>query len=98
MQMPIIMTMRTRTMYPICWIETMILWILRKPRWQSQVKMLENERTKSDKHNVNPWRIPKYAPDELIGKSFLMKTEDGQEVGATVVSKLNNRDAQNHQN
>src|SRR6476620_974433 len=41
---------------------------------------LESERAKSDKHNVNPWRMPKYAPDELIGKSFLMKTEDGQEV------------------
>src|SRR6478672_6704720 len=26
MQMPIIITMRTRTMYPICWIETIFAW------------------------------------------------------------------------
>ena len=49
--------------------------------------------------NINPWRkLPKYAPDELIGKSFLLKQDDGQEVRATVTKKLNTVDAQNHQN
>jgi hypothetical protein len=51
--------------------------------------------------NINPWligKLPKYAPDQLIGKSFLIKTGDGQEVRATVSRKLDTLDAQNHQN
>ena len=42
--------------------------------------------------------LPRFAPDDLIGKTFLKDIENGQMIRAEVVKKINDLDAQNHQN
>ena len=43
-------------------------------------------------------RLPKFAPDELLGLTFLHDTEDGQKVRAEVVKRINDIDSENHKN
>ena len=43
-------------------------------------------------------KLPKFSPDELIGLTFVHETEDDQKVRATIVRKVLDRDAANHQN
>jgi hypothetical protein len=41
--------------------------------------------------------LPKIAPEDLMGVTFLRQTEDGQRVRAKIVRKINDDDAANHQ-
>jgi hypothetical protein len=41
--------------------------------------------------------LPKFAPNELIGLTFLHDTGDGQRVRATITKKILDRDAENHE-
>jgi hypothetical protein len=43
-------------------------------------------------------KLPKFSPDELLGITFLRDTDNGQTFRAKVVSKIKDRDAENHQN
>ena len=42
-------------------------------------------------------KLPTFSPSELIGKSFLYDTDDGQKVRAEVVRKVMNREAEDHE-
>jgi hypothetical protein len=48
--------------------------------------------------NPTESRIPKFSPAELLGLSFLKQQEDGTMIRAKVTKKINDLDAQNHQN
>ena len=43
-------------------------------------------------------KLPRFTIDELMGRTFLLPTEDGQRLRAEIVHKINDLDAQNHQN
>jgi hypothetical protein len=43
-------------------------------------------------------KLPKLSPDKLLGITFLRDTDDGQTLRANVVSKIKDRDEENHQN
>ena len=42
--------------------------------------------------------LPKLAPEELTGLTFIRETEDGQKLRAKIVRKIKDDDAANHQN
>ena len=44
-----------------------------------------------------PVRLPRFSPDELIGRTFLYEVDD-QRIRAKVIKKILDRDAENHQN
>ena len=48
-----------------------------------------------DPNNVN---LPKFAPDELVGRTFLHDTGNGERVRAEIVKKIEDLDAENHKN
>ena len=51
-------------------------------------------------YDVDPSEVelPKFAPDELIGLTFLRDTPDGQRVRAQVLQKVNDFESPNHKN
>ena len=49
-----------------------------------------------DRYDV-PLKLPRFAPEELLGLTYLHDTGDGQLVRATVTKKLLDRDAENHE-
>ena len=53
----------------------------------------------SDKMGVDPsiLQLPKFSPEELLGRTFVRETEDGEKVSARVTRKIIDRDAQDHQ-
>jgi len=48
-------------------------------------------------HYDVPVRLPKFSPEELLGLTFLHELDDGQRVRATIVKKILDRDAENHE-
>ena len=42
--------------------------------------------------------LPKFSPDELMERTFLFTTEDGQRIRSSIVKKIEDQDSQNHQN
>ena len=42
-------------------------------------------------------QLPTFSPDELIGRTFIMEGEDGQNIKAQVTRKIMDREAQDHQ-
>ncbi len=54
----------------------------------------------SDAMGVDPSMIelPKFAPEELLGLTFLRETDNGERIRAKVTRKILDRDAENHQN
>ena len=42
--------------------------------------------------------LPSFLPHELLGKTFLYTTQNGEQVKAQVINKINNLDAADHQN
>ena len=42
--------------------------------------------------------LPRFAPDELIGLTFLRDTPDGQRVRAQLLQKVNDFESLNHKN
>ena len=54
----------------------------------------------SDAMNVDPesMKLPSFAPEELVGLTYLRDQEDGSRIRAKVVRKILDRDAENHQN
>jgi Reverse transcriptase (RNA-dependent DNA polymerase) len=43
-------------------------------------------------------KLPKFSPEELIGRTFIRDMDDGQKYRARVVQKILDKDAENHQN
>jgi uncharacterized small protein (DUF1192 family) len=43
-------------------------------------------------------KLPRLSVEELMGRTFLLDREDGQRLRAEIVRKINDQDAQNHQN
>jgi hypothetical protein len=43
-------------------------------------------------------KLPRFSPDELLGKTFVRTLDDGQSYRATVVRKIQDHDAENHAN
>ena len=43
-------------------------------------------------------KLPRFTIEELMGRTFLYPKEDGQRLRAEIVRKINDQDAQNHQN
>jgi hypothetical protein len=41
-------------------------------------------------------KLPRFSPNELLGKCFLRTLDDGKSYCATVVLKIHNHDAENH--
>ena len=41
--------------------------------------------------------LPKFSPEELTGLTFIRQMDDGQKYRATIVKKINDMDAQNHE-
>jgi hypothetical protein len=50
--------------------------------------------------DINPsdLKLPRFSPDELIGKLFVRDLEDGKSYRARVVRKIMDQDAENHKN
>ena len=42
--------------------------------------------------------LPKFAPEELLGLTFLHETDSGERIRAKITRKIMDRDAENHQN
>jgi hypothetical protein len=40
--------------------------------------------------------MPRFSPDELIGKTFVLTLDDGNSYRATVLHKIQDLDAENH--
>ncbi len=49
-----------------------------------------------DRYDV-PLKLPRFSPEELIGRTFLYETGDDQTVRATITKKILDKDADNHQ-
>ena len=45
-----------------------------------------------------PMKLPTLSPDELMERTFLYRTEDGQRLRSEVIKKIEDQDAKNHQN
>ena len=43
-------------------------------------------------------KLPKFSPEELLGRTFLHDTADGERVRAEIVRKIEDKDAENHKN
>jgi hypothetical protein len=43
-------------------------------------------------------KLPRFSPDELLGKTFVRTLDDGQSYRATVVRNIQDHDAENHDN
>ena len=54
----------------------------------------------SDTLGVDPsaLELPKFAPEELLGLTFLRETDSGEKIRAKVTRQIMDRDADNHQN
>ena len=54
----------------------------------------------NDTLHVDPsvLELPCFAPEELLGLTYLHETEDGDKVRAKVIRQIRDRDAENHQN
>jgi hypothetical protein len=50
--------------------------------------------------DINPsdLKMPRFSPDELIGKTFVRTLEDGNNYKATVLRKIQDHEAENHTN
>ena len=50
--------------------------------------------------DINPsdLKLPRFSPDELIGKLFVRELEDGKSYRARIVRKIMDHDAENHKN
>jgi hypothetical protein len=47
-------------------------------------------------HETSSLRLPKFSPEELIGKTFTRTMDDGKSYHATVIQKIHDNDAANH--
>ena len=43
-------------------------------------------------------KLPMFSPEELLGRTFLLNTPDGQRVRAEVMKRINDMDSENHKN
>ena len=50
--------------------------------------------------DINPsdLKLPRFSPEELLGKTFLRQLDDGKSYRAKVIRKMLDQDAENHQN
>ena len=50
--------------------------------------------------DINPsdLKLPRFSPEELLGKTFLRQLDDGKSYRAKVIRKILDQDAENHQN
>jgi hypothetical protein len=50
--------------------------------------------------DINPsdFKMPQFSTDELLGKTFVRKLDDGTSYRATVLHKIQDLDAENHAN
>jgi hypothetical protein len=48
--------------------------------------------------NPSELKLPRFSIEELMGRTFLFDTKDGQKLRAQVIRKINDQDAKNHQN
>ena len=48
--------------------------------------------------DISDLKLPRFSPDELIGKLFVRDLEDGKSYRARVVRKIMDQDAENHKN
>ena len=82
------------------------------PKVDGEVQQDEDETNKENEANENVQllsdyitpendphhgKVPKFSPDELLGLTFLHEVNDGQKFRAQVVRKINDMDAENHQ-
>ena len=49
-------------------------------------------------HDTSNLQLPKFSPDELIGKTFVCEMDDGNTYRAQIIQKILDHDAENHQN
>ena len=42
--------------------------------------------------------LPRFSPEELMKRTFIYPTDDGQKLRAKIIQKINDADADNHQN
>jgi hypothetical protein len=48
--------------------------------------------------NPSELKLPRFSIEEIMGRTFLFDTKDGQKLRAQVIRKINDQDAKNHQN
>jgi hypothetical protein len=49
-------------------------------------------------HDTSSLQLPKFSPDNLIGKTFVREMDDGNTYRAQIIQKILDCDAENHQN
>lgn len=49
-------------------------------------------------HSPSTAKLPRFSPEELIGTTFIREQEDGQKLRAKIIRKIEDQDANNHQN